>query len=236
MKKPRHVDAGSDKLPPLIVQVADRRETRSANPGLHLAQPYAREARLEIQRAQRPGREFVVSVFLSLKWGPKYRIVGANTEEVEAIELLTLLVERYEQAHYAIPEADAVSVVRLVIEQQGLTQRNLTPEFGSESAVSMFLAGQRNFTLGQVRKWSSGFKLPADIFIRRPYRWPQTKIPPRSSDLAVTRQPTTQNGLVDLRSTSLSLDHLCFFPLRLSLLSIRVRLERLQLSVLQSCG
>jgi HTH-type transcriptional regulator/antitoxin HigA len=91
-----------------------------------------------------------------------------SSAEVEAIELLTLLVERYEQAHYAIPEADAVSVVRFLIEQQGLTQRDLTPEFGSESAVSMFLAGQRKLTLEQVRKLSSRFKLLADVFIRRP--------------------------------------------------------------------
>src|SRR5256885_13245950 len=55
-----------------------------------------------------------------------------SSAEVEAIELLTLLVERYEQMHYAIPAADAASVVRLLIEQQGLTQRDLTPEFGSE--------------------------------------------------------------------------------------------------------
>jgi HTH-type transcriptional regulator / antitoxin HigA len=64
-----------------------------------------------------------------------------SSAEVEAIELLTLLVERYERAHYAIPDAGAVPVVRFLIEQQGLTQRDLTPEFGSENAVSMFLAG-----------------------------------------------------------------------------------------------
>ena len=61
--------------------------------------------------------------------------------EVEAIELLTLLVERYEQEHSAIPMADPISIVRLLIEQQGLTQRDLIPQFGSESAVSMFLGG-----------------------------------------------------------------------------------------------
>ena len=77
-------------------------------------------------------------------------------------------MERYEQTHYAIPAADAASVVRLLIEQQRLTQRDLTPEFGSESAVSMFLAGQRKLTLEQVRKLSSRFKLPADVFIRKP--------------------------------------------------------------------
>lgn len=86
-------------------------------------------------------------------------------DEVEAIELLTLLVERYEQEHYPIPVADPVSVVRFLIEQQNLTQRDLIPQFGSESAVSMFLAGKRNLTLAQVRKLSSRFKLPADVFI-----------------------------------------------------------------------
>ena len=87
--------------------------------------------------------------------------------EVEAIELLTLLVERYEQEHYFIPAADPASVVRFLIEQQSLTQRDLIPQFGSESAVSMFLTGKRNLTLEQVRKLSARFKLPADVLIRK---------------------------------------------------------------------
>src|ERR1700692_1963116 len=88
-----------------------------------------------------------------------------SRSEVEAIELLTLLVERYEQEHYSIPAADPVSVVRFLIEQQNLTQRDLIPQFGSESAVSMFLAGQRKLTIDQVRKLSTRFKVPADVFI-----------------------------------------------------------------------
>jgi HTH-type transcriptional regulator/antitoxin HigA len=89
-----------------------------------------------------------------------------SRSELEAIELLTLLVERYEEAHYPIPPADAVSVVRYLLEQQNLTQRDLIPEFGSESAVSIFLAKQRKLTLHQVRKLSARFKLPADVFIK----------------------------------------------------------------------
>jgi HTH-type transcriptional regulator / antitoxin HigA len=90
-----------------------------------------------------------------------------SPSEAEAIELLTLLVERYEQAHYLIPAADPVSVVRFLIEQQHLTQRDLIPQFGSESAVSMFLASQRKLTLEQVRRLSARFKLPADVFISK---------------------------------------------------------------------
>src|SRR6516162_8510751 len=87
--------------------------------------------------------------------------------EQEAIELLTLLIERYEETSYPIPKVGAVSVVRFLLEHQGLTQRDLVPEFGSESAVSMFLAGQRKLTLEQVRKLSKRFKLPADVFVNQ---------------------------------------------------------------------
>jgi HTH-type transcriptional regulator / antitoxin HigA len=85
--------------------------------------------------------------------------------EEQAIELLTLLVERYEQEHYPIPAADPISVVRFLLDRQNLTQRDLIPEFGSESAVSMFLSGQRQLTLQQVRKLSARFNLPADVFV-----------------------------------------------------------------------
>ena len=88
-----------------------------------------------------------------------------SRSQVEAIELLTLLVEHYEQEHYSIPAADPVSVVRFLIEQQNLAQRDLIPQFGSESAVSMFLNGQRNLTIKQVRRLSIRFKLPVDLFI-----------------------------------------------------------------------
>ena len=90
-----------------------------------------------------------------------------SASETEAIELLTLLVERYEQKHYPIPAANPVSVVRFLMTQQGLKQRDLVPQFGSESAVPMFLAGQRKLTMEQVRKLRARFKLPADVFIAK---------------------------------------------------------------------
>jgi HTH-type transcriptional regulator/antitoxin HigA len=88
-----------------------------------------------------------------------------SPSQAEAIELLTVLIERYEQCRYPIPAADPVSVVRFVMEKQGLTQRDLIPQFGSESAVSMFLRGRRTLTLEQVRRLSARFQLPADVFV-----------------------------------------------------------------------
>jgi HTH-type transcriptional regulator/antitoxin HigA len=88
-----------------------------------------------------------------------------SRSEREAIELLTLLIERYEQEHYPIPDADPISLVRFLIDHEGLTQRDLISEFGSESAVSMFLSGQRQLNLRQVRALSTRFKLPGGAFL-----------------------------------------------------------------------
>ena len=104
-------------------------------------------------------------------------LASPSSSEVEAIELLTLLVERYEEEHYSVPKADPVSIVRFLIEQQNLTQRDLIPQFGSESAVSMFMTGQRNLTLEQVRKLSARFKLPSDVFIPKKALEPSRKRP-----------------------------------------------------------
>ena len=90
---------------------------------------------------------------------------GPSPAEEDAIELLTLLIERYEREHFPIPTADARSVVRFLLEQQHLTQRDLIPQFGTESAVSMFLAGKRKLTLRQVTRLSERFRLPADVFL-----------------------------------------------------------------------
>lgn len=88
-----------------------------------------------------------------------------SSSEEEAIELLTLLIERYEEQRYPVPASDPISVVRFLLEHGDLTQRSLIPEFGSESAVSMFLSGQRTLTLEQVRKLCVRFKLRADVFL-----------------------------------------------------------------------
>jgi HTH-type transcriptional regulator/antitoxin HigA len=90
-----------------------------------------------------------------------------SNSELDAIELLTLLVERYEQEHYSVPAADPISIVRFLLTQQKLTQRDLIPQFGTESAVSMFMTGKRKLTVEQVRNLSTRFNLPTDVFIPR---------------------------------------------------------------------
>jgi HTH-type transcriptional regulator / antitoxin HigA len=88
-----------------------------------------------------------------------------TAEQDEAIELLTLLITSYEEERYPIPKATPVEMVRFLMDQHGLKNKDLVSEFGTDSAVSMFLSGQRRLTIQQVQALSARFRLSTDVFI-----------------------------------------------------------------------
>jgi HTH-type transcriptional regulator/antitoxin HigA len=94
-------------------------------------------------------------------------IEAPTRSEIEAIELLTLLITSYEDEHYPMPRATPIEMVRFLMDQHKLAQRDLVPQFGTDSAVSMFLSGQRRLTIDQMVKLSDRFRLPADVFLNR---------------------------------------------------------------------
>jgi len=61
--------------------------------------------------------------------------------QIEAIELLTLLIERCEEAHYALPEASPAAVLSFLLAQHNLKQREIAAELGGECVVSEVLSG-----------------------------------------------------------------------------------------------
>jgi HTH-type transcriptional regulator/antitoxin HigA len=85
-------------------------------------------------------------------------------EEEEAIELLTLLIERYEAEHYPTPEADPTDVLRFLLDQNGLSQRSIAPELGSESTVSLVLAGKRRLNRDHIARLSQRFHVSPSVF------------------------------------------------------------------------
>lgn len=76
----------------------------------------------------------------------------------------------YEAAHVAFPEASGIEVLRHLMEERGLKQKDLVGVFGSKSTVSAVLAGKRPLALAHIAKLSDYFAVPADVFIDRPPR------------------------------------------------------------------
>ena len=85
-------------------------------------------------------------------------------DEEEAIELMTLLIERYESEHYPIPEAEPADVLRFLLEQNELSQRDIAPELGSESTVSLVLSGKRQLNRDHIARLSRRFNVSPAVF------------------------------------------------------------------------
>ncbi len=84
--------------------------------------------------------------------------------QVKAIELLTLLIERYEQENYTIPEASPSDVLRFLLERHGLRQRDVAAELGGESVVSEVLSGKRKLNAAQIEQLSRRFRISPAVF------------------------------------------------------------------------
>jgi HTH-type transcriptional regulator / antitoxin HigA len=86
--------------------------------------------------------------------------------EVEAIELLTALIERYEQEHFKLPAGSPPEVLRFLIAQHGLKQRDLATEMGGESVVSEVLSGKRKLNAAHIEQLSKRFHVSPAVFFQ----------------------------------------------------------------------
>jgi HTH-type transcriptional regulator/antitoxin HigA len=79
-------------------------------------------------------------------------------------ELLTLLIEAYEEEHYPIRGASPVEVLRELVTANNLRQKDLTSELGSESIVSEILSGKRELNKRHIEKLSARFNVSPAVF------------------------------------------------------------------------
>lgn len=87
-----------------------------------------------------------------------------SPEEEEAIELLTLLIERYEMERYPVPDAGPIDVLRFLLDQNGLSQRDIAEDLGSESTVSLVLSGKRLLNRDHIMRLSQRFHVSPAVF------------------------------------------------------------------------
>jgi HTH-type transcriptional regulator/antitoxin HigA len=92
--------------------------------------------------------------------------VGDNAKDARyrLIETLSVLIEAYDREHHSLPEASGVEVLRYLMEQHGLTQKDL-PEIGSQGVVSEVLAGRRRLNVRQIQALATRFGVDAGAFI-----------------------------------------------------------------------
>lgn len=91
-----------------------------------------------------------------------------GTPEGEELDVLTDLVEHYEEKHVPMGFPSAVAAIQFRIEQAGLTHRDLAPFIGSRAKVSEVLSGKRRITMPMARALHEHLGIPAEVLLQDP--------------------------------------------------------------------
>jgi HTH-type transcriptional regulator/antitoxin HigA len=93
-------------------------------------------------------------------WGAK-----PGTPKGDELDVLMLLVEKYEDENYAIPASDPIEAIKFLMEQNNLSRKDLEPYIGASGRVSEVLNRKRNLTLVMIKKLHKGLNIPYDCLI-----------------------------------------------------------------------
>jgi HTH-type transcriptional regulator / antitoxin HigA len=84
------------------------------------------------------------------------------------VDVLVTLIESYEAKHFPVPAPDPIAAIEFMMEQKGLTRRELETAIGSRGRVSEVMTRKRPLTLPMVRALSRLLQIPAEILVQ-PY-------------------------------------------------------------------
>lgn len=89
-----------------------------------------------------------------------------NPEYEDEFDLLSLLIEDYEKRNHPIDNPSPISYIKFIMEQKGLTNKDMEQYLGSPSKVSEVLNGKRSLSLNMIKKLHNGLDIPTDILIQ----------------------------------------------------------------------
>jgi HTH-type transcriptional regulator/antitoxin HigA len=94
-------------------------------------------------------------------WG-----AGERTPEGDRLEVLTTLVEAYEQARFPIDAPDPIEAIKFRLEQQGADKKTLIGVIGNRTRVYEVLRRDRPLSLAMIRRLNQTLHIPAEVLIR----------------------------------------------------------------------
>lgn len=91
--------------------------------------------------------------------------IEPGSAEGEVIELLSLLIEKYEQEHWPMQAPDPIEAIKFRMEQMNLKQSDIAPLFGGKTRVSEVLNGKRPLTLKMITLLNRYLGVPLESLI-----------------------------------------------------------------------
>jgi HTH-type transcriptional regulator/antitoxin HigA len=88
-----------------------------------------------------------------------------SPEEEALAEVLTVLIEDYEDKHYPLPDVAPHEALKALMEDRDLKHKDVWPVLGNKGATTEILSGRRSISKAQARRLADFFRVPIDLFI-----------------------------------------------------------------------
>ncbi len=88
-----------------------------------------------------------------------------SPEEERLLDLISDLIEKYEDEHYPFPEVAPNEVLKFLMEQNDYKQKDMVHIFGSSGIASEVVNGKRSISKAQAKKLAEFFKVSVELFI-----------------------------------------------------------------------
>ncbi len=91
-----------------------------------------------------------------------------GSAEGDELEVLSILIDNYEQQNFPIEMTDPVEAIKFRMEQLDYNQTDLAKIFGIKSRASEILSKKRKLSLEMIRQLHQKLNIPTEVLIQ-PY-------------------------------------------------------------------
>jgi len=89
-----------------------------------------------------------------------------GTEKGDELEVLSILIEKYEKEKFPIGMPDPIEAIKFRMEQLGMKQKDLAKVVGYKSRVSEILNKKRKLTIDMIRNLNQQLNIPTEVLIQ----------------------------------------------------------------------
>jgi len=88
------------------------------------------------------------------------------TPEEEALaEVLTLLIEDYEEKYHPLPHVSPNESLKALMEERGLRHKDIWPVLGNKGSATEVLSGKRSISKAQSKRLAAFLHVPVELFL-----------------------------------------------------------------------
>lgn len=114
-----------------------------------------------VVRTEKENEEMLGAIWELMKKGED----KLSAEELALLELMSVLVERFEEEHYPIPDSPPHRILQHLMEARDTKQADLVPILGGRGRVSELVNGKRAISKTQAKALANFFHVSAELFI-----------------------------------------------------------------------